>query len=195
MYPCPAILLPFVSLYLRLLIRVSLFYLSLNVCISVGLSCHSLYVCMYLSWSCFSFYVSECVYTRRAKLSLIVRMYVPLLIRVSFFYLSLNVCINVGLNCHFICICTASLDQCLSDAFSLSVSATGSTITHCTCRCTCLQTCFSVSVSLNVSVFGYIIARCFSFLLLYIRRGVGWGVEGSRLEAWRKSHKSEVAIT
>ena len=26
-------------------------------------------------------------------------------------------------------------------------------------------------------------------------RGVGWGVEGSRLEAWMKSHKSEVAIT
>ena len=25
-------------------------------------------------------------------------------------------------------------------------------------------------------------------------RGVGWGVEGSRLEAWMKSHKSEVAI-
>ena len=23
----------------------------------------------------------------------------------------------------------------------------------------------------------------------------GWGVEGSRLEAWMKSHKSEVAIT
>ena len=23
----------------------------------------------------------------------------------------------------------------------------------------------------------------------------GWGVEGSRLEAWIKSHKSEVAIT
>ena len=28
-----------------------------------------------------------------------------------------------------------------------------------------------------------------------ICRGVGWGVEGSRLEAWMKSHKSEVAIT
>ena len=26
-------------------------------------------------------------------------------------------------------------------------------------------------------------------------RGVGWGVEGSRLEAWMKGHKSEVAIT
>ena len=26
-------------------------------------------------------------------------------------------------------------------------------------------------------------------------RGVGWGVEESRLEAWMKSHKSEVAIT
>ena len=26
-------------------------------------------------------------------------------------------------------------------------------------------------------------------------RGAGWGVEGSRLEAWMKSHKSEVAIT
>ena len=26
-------------------------------------------------------------------------------------------------------------------------------------------------------------------------RGVGWGVEGSRLEAWMKSHKSEVSIT
>ena len=26
-------------------------------------------------------------------------------------------------------------------------------------------------------------------------RGVEWGVEGSRLEAWMKSHKSEVAIT
>ena len=24
---------------------------------------------------------------------------------------------------------------------------------------------------------------------------MGWGVEGSRLEAWIKSHKSEVAIT
>jgi len=23
----------------------------------------------------------------------------------------------------------------------------------------------------------------------------GWGVEGSRLEAWMKSHKSEVAVT
>ena len=174
----------FLSFFLFLLL------LSLNVCISVGLSCHSLYVCMYLSWSCFSFlFVSECVYKCRAKLSLIVRMYVPLLIRVSFFYLSLNVCINVGLNCHslYLYIFTASLDQCLSDAFSLSVSASGSTITHCTCRCTCLQPCFSVSVFLNVSVFGYIIARCFSFLLLYIWRGVGWGVEGSRLEAWRKS--------
>ena len=29
----------------------------------------------------------------------------------------------------------------------------------------------------------------------YYCRGVGWGVEGSRLEAWMKSHKSEVAIT
>ena len=29
----------------------------------------------------------------------------------------------------------------------------------------------------------------------YICRGVGWGVEGSRLEAWMKSHKLEVAIT
>ncbi len=29
----------------------------------------------------------------------------------------------------------------------------------------------------------------------YRCRGVGWGVEGSRLEAWMKSHKSEVAIT
>ena len=28
-----------------------------------------------------------------------------------------------------------------------------------------------------------------------ICRGVGWGVERSRLEAWMKSHKSEVAIT
>ena len=26
-------------------------------------------------------------------------------------------------------------------------------------------------------------------------RGVGWGVEGSRLEAWMKGHKSEAAIT
>ena len=29
----------------------------------------------------------------------------------------------------------------------------------------------------------------------FVCRGVGWGVEGSRLEAWMKSHKSEVAIT
>ena len=26
-------------------------------------------------------------------------------------------------------------------------------------------------------------------------RGVGWGFEGSRLEAWMKSHKSDVAVT
>ena len=28
----------------------------------------------------------------------------------------------------------------------------------------------------------------------YYYMGVGWGVEGSMLEAWMKSHKSEVAI-
>ena len=26
-------------------------------------------------------------------------------------------------------------------------------------------------------------------------RGAVWGIEGSKLEAWMKSHKSEVAIT
>ena len=30
---------------------------------------------------------------------------------------------------------------------------------------------------------------------LFKCRGVVWGVEGSGLEAWMKSHKSEVAIT
>ena len=34
------------------------------------------------------------------------------------------------------------------------------------------------------------------YIILYIYVGEwGWGVEGSRLEAWMKSHKSEVAIT
>ena len=43
--------------------------------------------------------------------------------------------------------------------------------------------------------------RCVTLLLPILLasarfcRGVGWGVEGSRLEAWMKSHKSEVAIT
>ena len=36
--------------------------------------------------------------------------------------------------------------------------------------------------------------RCFIYIYreIYICRGVGWG---SRLEAWMKSHKSEVTIT
>ena len=35
-----------------------------------------------------------------------------------------------------------------------------------------------------------------SGLFVYIYVGEwGWGVEGNRLEAWMKSHKSEVAIT
>ena len=34
-----------------------------------------------------------------------------------------------------------------------------------------------------------------SRMCVYTCRGVGCGVEGSRLEAWMESHKSEVAIT
>ena len=34
---------------------------------------------------------------------------------------------------------------------------------------------------------------CWSLLHIYICRGAVWGVEGSRFEAWMKSHKSEVA--
>ena len=35
----------------------------------------------------------------------------------------------------------------------------------------------------------------FSFVSFVSVGEWGWGVEGSRLEAWMKSHKSEVAIT
>ena len=75
---------------------------SLSLWMYVSVSGYIIALCKSVSLdSCFSLlFVSECVYKCPAKLSLIVRVYVPLLIRVSFFYLSLNVCINVGLNCH-----------------------------------------------------------------------------------------------
>ena len=65
------------------------------------------------------------------------------------------------------------------------------------CECICLELKTTMNAP-NVCVFvlyikPFVSYECFD--VLFTCRGVGWGVEGSRLEAWMKSHKSEVAIT
>ena len=49
---------------------------------------------------------------------------------------------------------------------------------------------------ISVRLYAVVYFNCYSVHSLYIYVGEwGCGVEGSRLEAWMKSHKSEFAIT
>ena len=50
-------------------------------------------------------------------------------------------------------------------------------------------------VGQNIATHAVSAARDVLLLFFSVCRGAGWGVEGSRLEALMKSHKSEVAIT
>ena len=51
---------------------------------------------------------------------------------------------------------------------------------------------YSVRISLKI---GWLESDCHRVLWHLFVGEWGWGVEGSRLEAWMKNHKREVAIT
>ena len=63
------------------------------------------------------------------------------------------------------------------------------------CVCVCI---FCIIMLEHLSIYIYILIfldNIFHLDAHYVVWEWGWGVEGSRLEAWMKSHKSEFAIT